>query len=430
MSEASGKEIPRRSPPALQLISLVGLYFAQGLPFGFQATALPVYMREQGASLESIGLVSLLSMPWMFKALWAPLVDRYRHGRFGHYRSWIIPLQASLMALALMAAWASTVANLSLLLGVVFVLNLVAATQDIAVDGLAIRMIAGRGLGRANAAQVVGYKLGMLTGGGLLVWLTASVGWAVLFVAMAAAMLLPLILTLLLREPDVAQDTTVAASNARMSFADIARLLREVFSTAPAFAFAGLVLTYKLGESAIDAMFKPFLFDHAITAAQIGLWVGTYGLVASLLGSFLGGEASRLLGLRRALLIAGVLRAIPLVMTYALSVTAVSEERVIVVTIAEHLFGGLLTTTMFACMMASVDRRLGATHFTLLATLEVIGKSPGSALSGFVAHTLGYPALFAAGSFVSIAWVFGAAGWALSGSRGAKETDATSNRKS
>lgn len=423
MAIASSSDLA--SPPVrrgwLELVALVGLYFAQGLPFGFQATALPVYVRQNGGSLETIGFLSLLALPWMAKALWAPLVDRFSAGPLGHYRSWIIPLQLVLSGLCLASAAASQADALPVLLLLVFLMNLAAATQDIAVDGLAIRLISGRGLGRANAAQVVGYKLGMLTGGGLLVWLTSKWGWSWLFVAMAVLMLGPMSLTWLVKEPS--SEHSSKDGKQALTFRAMAWWAKQVFAQPDAIFFAVLVLTYKLGESAIDAMFKPFLVDHGVAASDIGAWVGTYGLVASLLGSVLGGELTRWVGLRRSLVVAGAFRAVPLILTWWLAASvgsnseALSAGRVIWVTIAEHFFGGVLTTAMFACMMAGVDQRMSATHFSVLAALEVVGKTPGGLVSGIVATLLGYSALFAGGAFVSVAWVFLALGYLRSQKR-------------
>jgi MFS transporter, PAT family, beta-lactamase induction signal transducer AmpG len=145
------------------------LYFVQGLPFGFQATALPVYLRTAGMSLEGVGLVAALSLPWSLKILWAPLVDRYGGGRFGRRKSWILPLQFLLALTCAAAALAPPNGSLSPLLVLVFGMNLFAATMDIAVDGLAVDVLEISELGQGNVAQVVGYKIGMLTGGGLLV---------------------------------------------------------------------------------------------------------------------------------------------------------------------------------------------------------------------------------------------------------------------
>src|SRR5688500_16245933 len=155
--------LPSHGRVKLVLLSL--LYFAEGLPFGFQSIALPVYLRESGRSLVAIGLLSALSLPWMLKPLWAPLVDGYGATR----RAWILPLLAGVAVSCATAGLVDphTSAGLAALLVLVLSMNLFAATLDIAVDGLAVDLLDRRELGGGNAAQVVGYKIGMLTGGGL-----------------------------------------------------------------------------------------------------------------------------------------------------------------------------------------------------------------------------------------------------------------------
>src|SRR5262249_35098151 len=125
-----------RGTSARKIALLASLYFAQGLPFGFQVTALPAYLRESGVSLAGLGFAGLLSLPWMGKALWAPLVDRARRRK-----SWIVPMQALLMVACGLAALVPPSSGLGLLLALVFFMNLFAATQDIAVDGLAVDML-------------------------------------------------------------------------------------------------------------------------------------------------------------------------------------------------------------------------------------------------------------------------------------------------
>src|SRR5688572_26056234 len=108
-----------RVPRAGRLGLLTALYFVQGMPFGFQATALPVYLRSHGVSVTTIGFLGLLSLPWLLKVLWAPLVDRYGSRRIGRRKSWIVPLQAALALTALGAAFVSIERDLGLLLALV-----------------------------------------------------------------------------------------------------------------------------------------------------------------------------------------------------------------------------------------------------------------------------------------------------------------------
>jgi MFS transporter, PAT family, beta-lactamase induction signal transducer AmpG len=375
---------------------LLALYFAQGLPFGFQATVLPLMLRERGVSLESVGFASLLSLPWLLKGLWAPLVDRYASRRFGARRSWIVPMQAALALTALLGARLESVPALA---ASIFAMNLFSATQDIAVDALAVSWLRTQQLGLGNAAQVVGYKLGMLTGGGLLVWASGRIGWSGLFHAVALLMLLVLLLSLRIDEPEL------EGSAEPIDFRAIAARLRQALRQPATLALMALVTTYKMGESLADAMWKPMLLDRGFTSSQIGLWAGTFGMLCSLAGSTLSGLAATRVSLVIAFTISALLRVLGIAAEWWISVAPASTAaHVIAVTCAEHLFGGALTTLVFALMMRHTDRQIGATHYALLASLELLGKLPFSTLSGVLAGRAGYDVLFAVATMLSLAY--------------------------
>jgi len=130
---------------------LSALYFAQGLPSGLIAKALPALLREQGVSLSVIGFTSGLALPWALKFAWAPFIDRY-----GSRKRWLLVLNCLTMALMLLVAsrdFAAWVAALPLLLAVLFCMNLVSATQDIATDGYAVSTSSPSGAGSATASR-------------------------------------------------------------------------------------------------------------------------------------------------------------------------------------------------------------------------------------------------------------------------------------
>ncbi len=157
-------------PAAWKIGVLSALYFAQGLPFGFQSNALPLYLGELQLSYSQIGFARALSAPWAFKALWAPLVDRY-----GARKTWIIGAQLLLSATCAFVAFIPLSGEtLAPVLACILAMNFFAATQDIAVDGFAVDLLSAKELGAGNAAQVVGYKVGSLTGGSLLIALFAA----------------------------------------------------------------------------------------------------------------------------------------------------------------------------------------------------------------------------------------------------------------
>lgn len=389
----------RRSPPTLALLSL--LYVVQGLPFGFQANALPVYLRTHGVSLGAIGLATALALPWSLKAFVAPFVDRHFSPRVGPRKSWILPMQASLALTAAVAAWVAPSDAGATLLALVFLMNVWTATMDIAVDGLAIDLLKERALGYGNTAQVVGYKLGMLGGGGLLAFAAAEMGlgWRGLFGAIALISGLAMLPTAWFDEHALTHDA--APRGPGPSLREVMALLKAWLRERHAWWLVAFVATYKFGEAMADTMWKPFLVDAGFSARDITLWVGTWGVTASLLGSFVGGVCASRWRLGTAVAAAALFRVLPIAGEWWVSLGAPTPSAVIAVTVAEHFFGGALTTAVFALMMSRVNRRIGATHYTALASLEVLGKYPPEWASGFLAQHFGYSAVFGAATGLS-----------------------------
>ncbi len=364
-----------------------------------QATALPVLLRQQGTSLAAIGLAGALALPWMLKIVFAPFVDARWSARIGRRRSWILPLQLGLAIACTAAAFVDPSRSLVPLLALLFVMNLFAATMDVAVDGLAIDLLRADELGPGNAAQVVGFKLGMITTGGLLLAAVGTIGWRGLFASAAGIVALVFVVTLRWREPEASEQA------APTRIGEVVRALVKTARRPGAGWLFAFIATYKLGESAADAMFKPFLVDSGFDDAQIGLWVGTYGMIASLIGSLAGGFAARRTSVLNAVAGLALLRAAPMAGQCALALWGATGSGVIAVTLGEHFAGGAVTTAMFAFMMSQVDRRIGATHYTALATVEVLGKTPASLLSGVLTGWLGYAGVFGTAAGLSVAFL-------------------------
>ncbi|MDH5493396.1 MAG: MFS transporter, partial [Myxococcales bacterium] len=254
---------PYASLSTAQKFSLLGaLYFSQGLPFGFFTQALPVILRERGFSLAEIGLSSMLALPWALKFLWAPAVDRYALPGLERRKSWILPLQLAVALTLVFLSLVDALSHLRLLLVAVFLINLLAATQDIATDALAVEALRPTERGLANGLQVAGYRVGMIVGGGLLLILFDALGPLRTFLAMAA-------LTILATAP-LLRTRTAAAASAEAREPGIARP-REAAASPPHFlrrpGAMGILLlltSYKFGDAFATSMLRPFLVDAGL----------------------------------------------------------------------------------------------------------------------------------------------------------------------
>lgn len=395
----------RRLPPAWKLGLLGLLYFIQGVPFGFQSKGLKLLLADDASvPMTAVTLLGLLSLPWTIKPVWAPLVDRYGSHTFGRRKSWIVPLMA-LLALALVAAAFTPYPELLVpLLAIVLAMNLFASMQDVPVDGLAIDLLSEEELGAGNAAQVSAYKIGMAVGGSIFIGLLLPrLGWMGGFLALAAIAAIATLAVSRVSEPPPRHATSPGA---RLTFKEIARRSVWLVRQPGGVALVLFVATYKIGEALSDSVFEPFLQRVLHYSKEDVAFFALVGQGGSLLGSILGGIVVTRLGLLRGVGVTSVIRAISLVGMWALAAGVIPHSPSIILTLTglEHLFAGLVTTCMFAFMMSRVDKSIGATHFTLLAAVEVIGKSPAGLVSGALVDGLGWAPVFLIGAALS--WAF------------------------
>lgn len=375
---------------------LTALYFSQGLPFGFFVQALPVVLRTRGYALEAIGLTALLALPWALKFLWAPLVDRW-----ATRRRWILVMQASmtalLVALALFGVGAPPLA--AIMVGVFFT-NLFAATQDIATDGLAVRLLPEADRGLANGVQVAAYRLGMIVGGGAILAAFATLGWAGTF-ALMAGLITAAALLVLRWAPDV-RDTSTERPQ---------RPLRGFLARPGARRLLLGLLVFKAGEAAATSMLRPWLVDLGLRLEDIGGLLGGAGFGAGLLGALLGGWVTGR-GSRRPVLVAfGVLQALVVAAYAALATGTPTLVTLYLVVSAEHLVAGLATAALFTTMMDRCRPAAASTDYTAQASAVVVATGAAAALAGYGAANLGYAghfamcALFAALAPLVVPWL-------------------------
>ncbi|MFM2152136.1 MAG: major facilitator family transporter [Pseudomonadota bacterium] len=387
--------IPLAASPARvrasHLFTLVALYVAQGLPYGFATTFLPIELAHRADfSYAKTSAFHLAALPWFLKLLWAPSTDARYSPRLGRRRSWILPAQGLLSVTAFAAAGLDLQGPLWPVFAVVALFNLWSAVQDTAVDGLAVELLGDRERGLGNAAQVGGYKVGMLLGGSGLVFVASQLdtSWAIgtLGLMVAALMVVPLTY----REPP---PTVVVESVHHHGKAAMARL-REILSGRgwlPTLLFIG---TVKMGETMVAAVLKPWLvrdagFSDARAAFVVGVVGGTLSLAASVVGGWLAGVYGR----RRLMPLLGLVQSFA-VLALGLAVWGNAGESWLVVAIAlEHMAVGLLTPVLFAWMMDVTDPTIGATHYTLLATTELLAKTLAAIFAGPLCDRLGVPVL-------------------------------------
>jgi MFS family permease len=370
---------------------LVALYLAQGLPYGFFTLALPILLRDAGFSLKAISALSLLAVPWALKFLWAPYLDHR-----GTRRQWLLGLQLSAVVAAIVLTQLDLDSGYLPLLIAAFAFNFIAATQDIVTDGLAVRLLDTRERGLANAVQVGAYRLGMILGGGLLLWVFAKTNWSMMFVCMAVLLALTVLPVLFLDEPPRA----AAASRPNAGQLAIGWLKR--LAVPGMLGFAGLIFCYRFGDQMVTTLLGPFLRDYGLSKETIAIMKGTVGSSTSLIGALLGGWLTFRAGRRKALLISGVAQAGTFTLYIAAAYGVGDINLLWAATIAEGIIGTMATVALFTLMMDASDPEHAGTDYTLFASIVVLVGSIGNFCAAAIADAFGYAPAFTLGTALAL----------------------------
>lgn len=392
---------------------------ASGMPLGWVYATLQFFLIALGIPKSTIGLLSGVSFPWVFKFLWAPLVDRYALGWPGRRRSWIIVAQLALAGTfgALAAfAWRALAARSAggafphapLLIGILAItVAFFSATQDIALDAYAVEVLHQDEQGPVSGLRILFYRIGMLLAGAFAVSASDWLPWPVVFLVIGGAFAAFTLLVLAAPEPD--RPATPPRSLAKA----VIDPLRSYFARPDAIGIALFLVFYKFGDNMGGTMVNPFLKDLCFSNAEAGAVLKTIGTLATIAGSLLGGFLLARLGLGRALWIFGVLQAGA---NAVYSLAALSRHAPLDVALcaglppieaatrlwtyaaitAEYGAQGMATAAQAVLLLRVCDRRYSATQFALLSSLFALGRWASGLPSGVLVERLGYPLFFAA----------------------------------
>jgi Major Facilitator Superfamily. len=380
--------------PGMLLAGITGLYIAQSVIGGVTWTSLPAVMREAGVSLDRIGLVSLIALPWVLKFLWAPMIERYRLPRNGGNRSGTIVIFGGLAsAVGLIAAGVLDPANWMSLFAVLVVVAFAASTVDIACDGFAVQSLAQKHHGWANAAQVGGAYLGSAVGGGLFLYLVGTSNWQIAAWSMAAVVVL-------LGLPFLLVSARVPTEQSREHVPSLLHSLRRPALRQGLFAAAIFVVALKVSLG----MIGPFLVDAGVDLATIGILNGTGSLVIGSAAAIFGGACVRAWGTKPVLILALILQASLLSLLAVSRITEALPVSVIMI-IAIASSSGVMAfgfVALYAQFMRLSDSRQAGVDFTLFQCADAAVSIVGGVIAGQIAEVLGYGIFFSAAAALAL----------------------------
>ena len=373
-----------------RIFLLLLLGFSSGLPLALTGATLQAWLAVEGVDIQAIGWFTLVGQPYVYKFLWAPLMDRYSIPLLGRRRGWLLVAQ---IALLFAIAWMGTVSPKEapfLLAGLALLVAFLSASQDIVFDAYRADVLRAEERGAGAAVSVLGYRIAMLVSGGLALILVDNwISWTQAYWLMAALMLVGAVATWAAEEPATPPTAPKTLAEA------VREPLAEYFSRHGAWLLLLVIILYKLGDAFAGTLTTAFLLRGAgFSLTDVG-WANKWlGVGATILGLLLGGALMAKLRLYRSLLLFGVLQALTNLGFMLLATAGKSYPLMITVIAAENLCGGMGTAAFVALLMAMCDRRFSATQYALLSALASLGRVYVGPAAGIMAESFGWTTFF------------------------------------
>ena len=380
------------------MLTCVFLGFSSGLPLYLLLQLLPAWLRSEGLNLKTIAAFAFMQLPYTWKFIWAPLMDRYNLiAPMGRRRSWMLITQIALLGTMAAYGFYQPKLDITSIAVISTLVALFSASQDIVIDAFRREILSDHELGLGNSIHVNAYRIAGLVPGSLALILADHMAWSSVFWIVALFMLPGIVMTLVVTEPQ----TAAAPKSLKAS---VVEPFRE-FISRRGWQSAGLVLLfillYKLGDSMATALATPFYIDMGFSKTDIGTIAKGSGLTMQIAGAFVGGIWMLKIGINRALWVFGLAQAVVILgfawLAYAGPFPSIgaAERGMLGFVIGAEAFGvGLGTAAYVAYMARETNPAYTATQLALFTSLSAVPRSVFNALTGGMVESLGWVNFF------------------------------------
>jgi PAT family beta-lactamase induction signal transducer AmpG len=379
-----------------KMVAIMALGAASGFPNQLTESAMQAWLKDSGVNLATIGLLTYVSLPYLFKFLWAPLLDRYPLPLLGRRRGWIfvtqIALAAAIAAFAVQnpATWLTPIAVCALTIA------FFSATQDIVIDAYRTDVSQPSERGLAAAANNLGYRTTAWLASAFAFVVADWVGWRPAFLILAGVMLLFCIATYMAPEPNYSQQPP------RTLQESVLVPLRELLATPSAAALILLVVLFKVGDAFALRLFTPFMMDVGFSKTEIAVVLKAIFTTSSIIGAILGGVLMVRLGLLRSMLIFGVVQTLSNFLYYALALTGKNYVLMVIAVGVDNIAGSMGNIASVALIMALCDIRYSAFQYALLSAFALTPRYMLGGPAGYIAQHGGWDTYYVVSVLIAV----------------------------
>jgi PAT family beta-lactamase induction signal transducer AmpG len=365
--------------------------FTSGLPLYILIQLVPGWLRTEGIGLAEIGFFTLVQIPYTWKFLWSPIMDRYTLPFLGRRRGWMLSTQIALMISIAAIGFLKPAFSIWAVAYLAATIAFFSASQDIVLDAYRRELLADNELGLGNSIHVQAYRLSGLVPGALALILADHLPWHTVFIIVAAFMLLGIALVFSIAEPTRDPDAPRTIREA------VIEPFREFISRqgpGPALLVLAFLFFYKLGDNMATALQTPFFIDVGFTLTQIGTIAKMASLAAVIVGAMVGGLVMIVLSINRALWLFGVVQIVSIFGFAMLAEIGANPWALGFAVAFEYLGVGLGTAALTAFIARSTNKAFAATQFALFTALAATPRALANATTGVIVEHIGYTSFF------------------------------------
>jgi PAT family beta-lactamase induction signal transducer AmpG len=376
------------------IVLLLG--FSSGLPLGLTGGTLQAWMKTENIDLGTIGLFSLVGLPYTLKFIWSPIIDRYIPPMFGRRRGWMFLTQLGLIITIIALGFSDPVMSPKYVAFFAVCVAFFSASQDISVDAYRTEVLREEEFGAGAGVYIMGYRIAMIVSGGLALILADHISWSNVYLIMAACMALGLIASVIGPEPVTNQAPPKTLAEA------VYKPFSEFFKRAGAIEMLIFILIYKLDVAFAMALTTPFMMDLGFTKTDVGAVLKGVGLIATIGGTLLGGALLTKWGIKKSLWVFGIVQGLSGFTFFILAKVGHNYPVMMAAICIENICSGLATAAFTAFMMNMCDKRFTATQYALLTSFMALTRIMVQTPSGYIAENMGWEMYFILSIILSI----------------------------
>lgn len=416
------KAIAVYTRPRVLIVMLLG--FSAGLPLALVTSTLQAWLTQSGIDLKTIGLFSLVGLPYTFKFFWAPLVDALHvpilTRLLGRRRSWLVLSQLLLIAAIFVLGYSDPKTSIFYVTVAALLVAAASATQDIVIDAFRVESLPQEEQAAGIASYILAYRVALLLSGAgallLVAYLEATgvsqlTAWKISYLAAAACVTVGLIAAFLAKEP-AEENEANDGSPVRRVFATAFSAFGEFLSRPLAITVLVFVLLFKFCDAFAGVLTVPFVLKTGFSLATYATVVKGVGFAAAVIGGLAGGALARALPLTTCLWIAAIIQMLSNLMFSWLAWVGPDVSALTLTIIVENFTSNAANVIFVAYLSALCGARAHtATQFALLSAIAAVGRTVLAASGGYVAEATGWfwffvvTALAAIPSIVLLWWL-------------------------